>query len=83
MAKKAKSLLFPCVVAAVAATLSGCEKQQPTAKHIFLFVADGASYAQRRLAAMAGESGLFVDTLPVQGTAVPAVADAAAGTAVP
>ena len=77
-AKKAKILLFSCFAAVCAAALCGCEKPQPTAKHIFLFVADGASYAQRRLTAMARESGLFVDTLPVQGTAVPAVADAAA-----
>lgn len=78
VAERAKILLFSCFFIVCAAALTGCEKPESVAKHVFLFVADGSSYAQRRLTAMARDGGLFVDTLPVQGTAVPAVADAAA-----
>lgn len=72
--KKAKSFSFIAVFCVMCCFLNAC-REEKLAKYVFLFVGDGASYAQRRLAELAEDEKLFVNSLAVQGVTTAASVD--------
>lgn len=70
-AKKIKGLFSLCFCFAFCFILNAC-KEEKLAKYVFFFIGDGASYAQRRLSELAGGERLFINTLPIQGSATTA-----------
>ncbi|MBR1777344.1 MAG: alkaline phosphatase [Alphaproteobacteria bacterium] len=71
--KKAKHRLLLGGFCLMCCLLNACQEEK-LAKYVFLFIGDGASYAQRRLTELAEGKHLFVNTLPVQGVATAASA---------
>ena len=69
--KKIKGLFSLCFFFALCFILNAC-KEEKLAKYVFFFFFYGASYAQRRLTELAGGDRLFINTLPIQGSATTA-----------
>lgn len=72
--KKARNLLLWAGFCLMCCFLNAC-REEKLAKFVFLFVGDGASYAQRRLTELAEGKTLFIDTLPVQSVTTSSSAD--------
>lgn len=60
---------------ALCLTLCACEKKIPTAGHVFLFIGDGASYAQRRSVELYTGEKTATNALPAQGVSIVSAAD--------
>lgn len=83
--QKSKTVFGLCLLLSLCFLLNAC-KEEKLAKYVFLFIGDGASYAQRRLTELAQRDRLFINTLPIQGASTAAalhsnLADTAASAA--
>ena len=72
--KKARYFLLFSIILSSLIMLNAC-KEEKLAKYVFLFIGDGASYAQKHLAELYGKEALFSNTLPVQGFITAAAED--------
>lgn len=71
-----KKICYP-LSAALCLTICACEREQPSVRHVFLFVGDGASHAQRRIAGLRAGGTTVTDGLPAQGVAIVSAVDSA------
>lgn len=71
--RKIQAVLVAVLFFSTCCLLNACQEEK-LAKYVFLFIGDGASYAQRRLTELAEGRHLFINSLPVQGVTTTASA---------